>query len=312
MPTPLSTEAQIERFLEAIAAERGASAHTLENYQRDLNQFATHLKKTTLQEASSAQVDDYFQWQFERQYAHATIARRLSCLRQFYRFMLSENEIDHDPTSQVKLKSSAGTLPKFLSEDEVDTLMKTASLDLSTDGIRLYALLEIVYASGMRVSELVSLKKTALQRTHTPSGDEFHYLSIKGKGNKERIVPINHSALNAINTHIDQMTKREHKSPFLFPSTGESGHLTRQRFGQLLKQLAAKSHIEIHRVSPHIIRHSFATHLLNNGMDLRTLQELLGHEDISTTQIYTHVADENLQQLIQSKHPLTHETIEDL
>ncbi len=307
----------IENFLEMMLAERGASDNTRESYGRDLYDYMDYLCEffptIKMEDATDNEIEGYIAHLFKKQFAHATIARRFSSLKQYFFFLISEGERENDPTTHITVKTKPTSLPKYLTVDEIDTLMKTAQEDTSFEGLRLNALLEILYASGLRVSELVKLKKSSIQETYSNEIQQnMLYLIVSGKGNKERLVPINANAKHAVNTYLSALPEADQTSTFLFPSNGKEGYLTRQRFGQLLKQLAINANISPSRVSPHVIRHSFATHLLNNGMDLRTLQELLGHEDISTTQIYTHIADDSLQELVNEKHPLAHKKVSEI
>ncbi len=301
--------ADVERFLEMMSAERGAAKNTLQAYQRDLEDFADFAQKKAGGKALSAldtkELRKYLQHLHSHGISASSSARKLSALRQFYQFLYSEGLCASDPTAGLDSPKQARHLPKHLQEDEVEHLLSTAAEDSSAEGVRLHALLEILYASGLRVSELVALKLSHLQRE--PDGSLKPFMLVTGKGNKERLVPLNDSALAAIQRYMalrDGFVKKGVHSPWLFPSGSKSQHLTRQRLGQLLKQLAITAGIAPERVSPHVLRHSFASHLLKNGADLRVLQELLGHSDISTTQIYTHIANTHLQQLVETAHPL--------
>jgi integrase/recombinase XerD len=233
--------------------------------------------------------------------ATSTRARKLSALRQYFRFLFTEGMRKSDPTAGMEGPKQATPLPKTLSTQEVDSLLTSAAEHKTRPGgLRLRCLLELLYATGMRVSELVGLPRSVLR------GDE-RLLLITGKGGRERVLPLNNTAREAIDDYL-QATPENAKSKWLFPSRGASGHLTRQRFGQELKQLAAVANIAPAKVSPHVLRHAFASHLLERGADLRVVQQLLGHADISTTQIYTHVLGERLAQLVQEHHPLAMES----
>lgn len=232
----------------------------------------------------------------------ATLSRRLSALRQFYQFLVSEGRVADNPTATIGTPHHRRALPKILSEEDIIHLLEAARSQTDPEGCRLYAMLEVLYASGLRVSELVSLPFTAVH-SNKP------YLIIKGKGGKERLVPLSEHAINALEPYLALRSFFLKKAGFsgkkwLFPSHSKEGHLTRQRFGQLLKKLAVQANLDIHKVSPHIIRHAFATHLLSHGADLLTIQKLLGHTDLSTTQIYTHVVTDHLKNLVNHHHPL--------
>lgn len=222
----------------------------------------------------------------------SSIARKISCLKNFFKFLLNENFIIDNPAANLEAPKREAKIPKFLSEDEILKLLKAAESDL-----RLSAMIEILYAAGLRVTELVSLPFVAVQR----EGNSLrNYLIVKGKGSKERIAPLNKAAIKKLLEYL----KERKDSAWLFPGHVKGKHLTRQAFHQMLKDLAIKSGLDPVRVHPHVIRHSFATHLLNSGVDLRVLQELLGHSDISTTEIYTHILDSKLRELVFNHHPL--------
>jgi len=295
-----------ETFLDMMAAERGAAQNTLESYRRDLEDFAAFVgrRNRAVEDASTQQIREYLKSLSGAGMAASTTARRLSALRQFFRFLFAERIRDDDPSAAIDSPKQGRALPKYLSEDEVDPLLETAGGRGGADGLRLVALLEILYATGLRVSELVGLPLNALTR-------DGRFLLVRGKGGKERMVPLSEPARDAVEAYL---TERESFLPkgrvansaaqFFFPSRGKEGHLTRARFGQLLKELATDAGLDRRRVSPHVLRHSFASHLLAHGADLRALQQMLGHSDISTTQIYTHVLDERLKALVEEAHPL--------
>ena len=304
----------IESFLEMIVAERGAAANTLEAYRRDLEDFASFLahRNATITEARSADVSAYLRALAEQGMAASSRARRLSALRQLYKFLLADGRIGEDPVHGLQGPKIRQPLPKTLSVAEVDKLIATARDRIAgTTGreryaaLRLYCLIEMLYATGMRVSELVSLPRSVLQ------GDP-RVLTIKGKGGRERLVPLNAAARAALDRylevgrHDDDGLAPMLKSRWLFPSRSAEGHLTRQRLAQELKELALEAGIDPRRVGPHVLRHAFASHLLDRGADLRAVQLLLGHADISTTQIYTHVLEERLRRLVLEHHPLAH------
>ena len=235
-----------------------------------------------------------------------TVARRLSALRQFYRYMVSENARTDDPTSTIESPKQGRTLPKTLSESEVTQLIKTAAASGGSENLRLVCLLEMLYATGLRVSELVGLPLSAI-------GEGSQFVLITGKAGRDRMVPLSEPAQKALKKYMDIRKQfvgsdeyRLRQEKWVFPSrTSDSGHLTRQRFAQLLKDLARAANLDEGRVSPHILRHAFATHLLSNGADLRSVQKMLGHADIATTQIYTHIVGDKLKATVKDKHPLS-------
>jgi integrase/recombinase XerD len=298
----------LENFLDMMAAERGAAANTLESYRRDLEDFSDFLtgRRRAVEDAGPEQVRAYLKSMSDLGLAPSTSARRLTTLRQFYRFLYEERVRGDDPTATIDSPRQRRALPKYLSEDEVERLLDTAQAMTGAQGRRMQALMEILYATGLRVSELVSLPRTAI----SPDGD---VIIVRGKGGKERMVPMGEPAARAVSEYLEMrgafLGRKGKKgdvadSPYLFPSRGKEGYLTRVRFSQMLKELAIAAGLEPKRVSPHVLRHSFASHLLAHGADLRVLQQLLGHADISTTQIYTHVLEERLRQLVENAHPL--------
>jgi integrase/recombinase XerD len=295
-------ERHVEAFLEMLSAERGASANTLAAYRRDLKHFAAFLAERggDPADADSQAIRDYLANLTSRGFAATTSARRLSSLRQFYRFLFDEGVRADDPCSAIDSPRKARSLPKVLSEIQVDDLLAAAREREGPEGARLTALLEVLYATGLRVSELVALPLSALQ------GDP-RLLLVRGKGDKERLVPLSEPAIAALDTYGHERHRfvpEGTTSKWLFPSRGSSGHLTRRRFGQLLKELAVLAGIPPAKVSPHVLRHAFASHLLAHGADLRAVQQMLGHADIATTQIYTHVLEERLKSLVREHHPL--------
>jgi len=290
----------IERFLEMQAGERGGTANTLDAYRRDLDDLVDHLDGS-LRTAEPAQLRGYLGTLAAAGLSPRTAARRLSVLRQFYRFLVSEGLRESDPTDPLDSPHRGRPLPRILSEHEVTHLLETARADDSARGRRLSALLELLYASGLRVSELVALPLRAVR--HDP-----RLLTIRGKGGRERMVPLGEPARAALRAYLPLragFTADGRDPRWLFPSQrSRSGHLTRERVGQLLKDLAVRAALDPAKLSPHVLRHAFATHLLAHGADLRAVQALLGHADISTTQIYTHVLDERLRSLVTQHHPL--------
>jgi len=314
-PNSSQGEALIEAFIEMLAAERGAAANTQEAYRRDLDAFVGFLGKRRrgLSEATADDIRAFMGQLAKAGMAPRTAARRLSALRQFYRFLLSEGRRGDDPSSEIDSPRQGRPLPKVLSEAEVSLLLETAQQDVGSgedpEALRLAALVELLYATGLRISELVGLRLAAAQR-------DQRLIIVQGKGGKERMVPLSPAARQSLTAYLaarDHFLPKGGKgktaaakavSPWLFPSRGEAGHITRQRVAQLLKDLARRAGIDAAKVSPHVLRHAFASHLLDHGADLRALQKMLGHADISTTQIYTHVLGERLKTLVQEHHPL--------
>jgi len=291
---------QIEAFLEMMAVERAASPHTLSAYARDLADADAGIA-AGLMTADETAVEAWYAGLGARGLSPATQARRRAAVRQFYRFALGEGWRADDPSRRLDAPKQGRSLPKSLSRDEIEQLLAAAAARDGSAGLRLVALVELAYASGLRVSELLALKVEAVRRDPA-------YLIVRGKGGKERLAPLNASAREATKTWLaarDAARKPEAPdSPWLFPSPAGRGHLTPRRFAQLLDQAAMDAGIDPARVSPHVLRHAFATHLLEGGADLRVVQTLLGHADIGTTQIYTHVAVDRLTQTVREKHPL--------
>ncbi len=296
----------VETFLEMLAAERGAARNTLFAYRRDLQGFSEFARRRgqTAEGADTATIRAYLVDLSKSGMAPSTSARRLSTLRQFFRFLYAERVRGDDPCATMDSPRRGRTLPKYLSEEEVESLLDVARRRQGAEGARLLALLEVLYASGLRASELVGLPLSARSR------DGFT-LMVRGKGGKERLAPLSEPAIMAL-AEYDRVRRRflpkgrggTADSPWLFPSRSKEGHLTRARLGQLLKELAADAGIDRARVSPHVLRHSFASHLLARGADLRSLQQMLGLADTATTEIYTHVLDERLKALVNEAHPL--------
>jgi integrase/recombinase XerD len=295
-------------FLDMLAAERGASVNTLAAYRRDLADFSAHLGEAggSIAAARTPDLRAYLGELSRRGLGAATLARRLSAIRQLYRFLYAEGLRKNDPAAVLEGPKRTRPLPKTLSLAEVDRLLHAAAITDRAAPVRerlraarLCCLVETLYATGMRVSELVALPASAARR-------DARVIIVRGKGNKERMVPLNNAAKNAMAHYLELLRESGPKSAskWLFPSFGESGHLTRQHFARELKELAAAAGLRSERVSPHVLRHAFASHLLHNGADLRVVQTLLGHADISTTQIYTHVLEERLKSLVRDLHPL--------
>ena len=293
----------ISSFLEMMSAERGAAANTIEAYRRDLAHYAAFLASKG-QTPLNAPRDSVTAWLDDLKIeglSASSSARRLSAVRQFHKFLCADGLRGDDPTRIVASPKSRRALPKVLSVAEVDRLLSLAETEANAPASppkqqaaqRLYVLLEMLYATGLRVSELVSLRRSAVMR-------DAAFLTVTGKGSKERVVPMNDRARDAVRQWLTTLEP----GPFLFPAKGEEGYLSRQVFARDLKALAARAGISSARVAPHVLRHAFASHLLAGGADLRVVQMLLGHADISTTQIYTHVLDDKLRNLVESHHPL--------
>ena len=296
----------IEAFLEMMSAERGAARNTIAAYRRDLADYAEFLAGTGTRLATAArrQVVAYLELVAAQGLSAASSARRLSAIRQFHKFLCADGMRADDPTRIVASPRARRALPRVLSVAEVDRLLATAEAEAEAEGgdprpapaRRRYVLLELHYATGMPVSELVGLKRAAVLR-------DASYLTIVGKGGRERIVPVNDRARDAVRTWLETLPP----GPWLFPAGGAEGHLSRQVFARDLKALAGRAGIGAARVTPHVLRHAFASHLLAGGADLRVVQTLLGHADIATTQIYTHVLDDKLRTLVETHHPLADE-----
>jgi len=291
---------QIEAFLEMMAVERDASPHTLSAYGRDLADAEVGVSGG-LMRGDEAGLEAWYAGLARLGLSPATQARRRSAVRQFYRFALGEGWRADDPSRRLDAPKQGRSLPRTLSGEEIERLLAVAAARDGAAGLRLVALVELAYASGLRVSELLGLRLEAVRRDPA-------WLIVRGKGGKERLAPLNTSARMAVKAWmVARDAARAEKvpdSPWLFPSASAKGHLTPRRFAQLLDQAALESGIDPARVSPHVLRHAFATHLLDGGADLRVVQTLLGHADIATTQIYTHVATDRLAQVVRDKHPL--------
>jgi len=302
-----SADQWLESFLEMQAAERGAAANTLEAYRRDLKHFLAYLgaRGQGPGAVESSDISAYQRHLTQAGMAPSTRARRLAAVRQLFKFLTAEGVIADDPAARIAGPRRSRTLPKTLSVAEVDRLIGAAAARTrATEGrdrlraLRLNALIEVLYATGLRVSELVSLPRSVLD------GDG-KVLFVRGKGGRERMLPLTGSARSALDDYLSApLEAGTPKTHFLFASRSSEGHLTRQRLAQELKELAEAAGLDPRRVSPHVLRHAFASHLLDRGADLRSVQQLLGHADISTTQIYTHVLEERLKKLVFEHHPL--------
>ncbi|MDB5493212.1 MAG: putative integrase/recombinase recombination protein [Phenylobacterium sp.] len=292
-----------EAFLEMMSVERAAARNTLTAYARDLADATAFLagRDHDLATTSAEEIEAYFRALDDRGLSPATASRRRASLRQFYRFVLGEGWRSDDPSRRVEAPKKGRPLPKILSRDEMDRLIAAAGARDGAQGLRLGCMVELAYASGLRISELTALPLAALARDPA-------YLIVKGKGGKERLAPLNDAARMAIKAYLavrpSFLPKGDGANPWLFASRGKSGRITPRRFAQLLDEAAAGAGVDPARVSPHVLRHAFATHLLEGGADLRVVQKLLGHADIATTQIYTHVAGDRLREVVATRHPL--------
>ncbi|HEY5237484.1 MAG TPA: site-specific tyrosine recombinase XerD [Rhizomicrobium sp.] len=301
----MTDPAAIEAFLDMMSAERGASRNTLSAYRRDLLDFAGSLKGRGLVPAARDDVKKYLQSLSASGMAGSSQSRKLSALRQFFAFAYREGMRTDDPTENIDAPRRERPLPKILSQADIKKLIAAAHKDKgkTPEGKRLIAIVEILYAAGLRVSELVTLP--------VASARNDKMIFVRGKGQKERMAPLNAPAHEAIRNYLDvraeflpQGKEQGVAARFLFPSRSAEGHLTRRRCHQMLKALALKAGIDPEKLSPHVLRHAFATHLVEGGADLRSVQALLGHADIATTQIYTHVAHDRLEAMVKSAHPL--------
>ena len=292
----------IEAFLDMMSAERGASRNTISAYRRDLLDFSV---KNDLKRCGREEVKRYLASLASSGLSASSQARKLSSLRQFFGFLYAEGMRKDDPTSAIDAPKRTRPLPKVLSRDDVEALIEAARAKDGAEGLRLVCIIEMLYAAGLRVSELVELPLAAVRGKNG-------FLLVRGKGNKERLAPLGPSARGAVDAYLavrdaflPEATRGRAAERHLFPSRAAEGHLTRGRCHQMLKDLALKAGIDPDKLSPHVLRHAFATHLVEGGADLRSVQTMLGHADIATTQIYTHVASERLTQVMEAAHPLS-------
>jgi integrase/recombinase XerD len=312
----------ITLFIEKIKAEDGLSINTALSYQKDLELFAIFLTTNNHNNffITTQIIRNYFTYLDQQGLASSSISRKISCLKNFYKFLLQEKFINSNPAFELERPKKTKKIPKFLSEEEIFKMLEIVNSDQSEFGIKLSTMLELMYSSGLRVSELVSLKISDL---NFENNQLKNYLLVKGKGGKERIIGLNKATLKILNKYLlyrqaiglDQCkwlfagnfrsSKSKKVDEIAKKKSLAQNHITRQRFHSMLKELAIKAQIEPSRVHPHVIRHSFASHLLNNGIDLRLLQELLGHSDIATTEIYTHIMNNKLKQVLEENHPLS-------
>jgi integrase/recombinase XerD len=294
----------IERFLEMMAAERGASANTLAAYRRDLEAYAAE-RGRDLKSAGPEDIRAHLASLEAQGLARSSAARKLSAIRQFHRFLHGDGLSSDNPATAIDSPKPARPLPKLISEDDVVRLVEAARTRVrESEGkrqlkaLRLACLVELLYATGLRVSELVGLSVRAATA-------EKDFILVKGKGGRERLVPVSATARASLEAYLAALSKSgQSGSKWLFPSSAAAGHLTRQHFAVELKSLAKEAGLPPETLSPHVLRHGFASHLLAGGADLRAVQQMLGHADISTTQIYTHVQAERLREVVETHHPL--------
>ena len=299
-------------FLLSLVTEKNMSLNTASSYKADLKIFFKFLtqQNLTVETVRKNEISKFFQSQRERGFSDNTVSRRLSTIKQFFKFLILEDLLDRSPCEDIKNFKKTKKLPSFLSEEEVVRILNSASTvgKNNVERARNKALIEILYASGMRVSELVSLRKSLFNGTP-------ELILIKGKGNKERMVPISKIALSAIKKYLAELKKDSielYNSDFLFPSRSKSGYLNRERFFLIIKEVANTAGLNAQYVSPHKIRHAFASHLLSNGADLRVIQTLLGHKNLSTTEIYTHILNEKIIKSVQKNHPFAKKDFKNL
>ncbi len=312
----------LDNFLNNLKVEKGSAKNTLLSYKNDLEDLFLFLEELDIKKITTKDLKKYIENLYKNGVAPSTMARHISAIKQFFNFLQLEEIITENPATLLEHPKIQNDVPQVLSEDEVKIMLNEAKKDTSNYGIQFYTMLELLYASGLRVSELVELKISDIQKKYRKDGfytiDDF--LIIKGKGNKERIVPINKTAKDALIKYLNlrENLLQNKKSEWLWSTMAtfsknkkdtkvkfkKDNHIARQIFALNLKQLAIRNNISPDKVHPHVIRHSFATHILQRGADLRVIQELLGHSDISTTQIYTHVADEKLKNIVNTLHPL--------
>ena len=302
------TKRHLLSFLEMMKAERAIAHNTLVSYEFDLENFFHHITPLLCTEATTHHLTTYLQTLAQSGLSAKTQSRHLSALRQFYRYLLSEDFIAHDPTFSIDTPKLPKSIPKTLTFEIITQLIEAAATQNSPQGLRMAAMLELLYATGLRVSEMVGLPMWVFPACLRDLATR-PYLIILGKGKKERLVPLTARAIEAIEKYYNQRSRflaslSSSHEKFLFPSRSKEGHLTRHRFFQLLKELAVKIGLDPSLVSPHVIRHAFATHLLAGGADLLAIQKLLGHADISTTQLYTHLNQDSLRELVLKHHPL--------
>ncbi len=298
----------LEQYLESLLAERGAAKATILAYKKDILDFFSYLAQVQISPECAARenIDNYSAFLLDLKVSHRSISRKISALSGYYNFLLSERIISENPILLVQKPKFQGKLPSYIEEEEFIKLLTYIVNSANKDAIRLKAMILIIYSSGLRVSELVSLKLNALNIDLEKMIVEHPEIIVKGKGAKERVVLLSNKAKSAVNDYLQirEMFLREKNNLYVFPSKSRLGHMTRQNFALLLKKVAYEAGLNSSKISPHVLRHSFATKLLNSGADLRVVQELLGHSDIATTQIYTHVNNKRLKTIMESSHPL--------
>ncbi len=305
----MSDNNYILNFLESISVERGLAKNTISSYKNDLIQLSQFCNKKNLSisKLDENAIEEYLSQFIDKGFEKTSLARKISSYSQFFDFLISENLIINNPIKNIKQPKLDNKLPVVVSVDDIQKLINFSRQDKSKLGIRVNCMIEIMYATGIRVTELVTMTLASLYQ-------DKNFIIILGKGNKERLIPISKDTQNTIDNYLKIRKfffKKEKEVKWLFPSKkSNTGHMTRQSFSQLLIDLASNANLEIKKISPHKLRHAFASHLLANGADLRSLQQMLGHEDISTTQIYTHILDERLKQIVRDKHPLSKISIE--
>ena len=298
---PAGEDNLLEDFLQMMSAEKGASLNTLDSYRRDLIQFWEFQGNKTLESISPDDISAFIR-NLSQRYAPKSVARKISAIREYFKFLFSENELRTNPASRLEIPKQPKPLPKFLDEDEISRLFQAAENHKNSKSMRITAMLQLMYCCGLRVSELVTLPENCINL-------DKKQILIFGKGSKERIIPVSDSALEALADYKacrDKFITPGRRSQWLFPSYSASGHLTRDAFYKDLKNLAVEAGIPPSRVSPHVLRHSFATKLLNKGANLRSVQQMLGHSSIATTEIYTHITPPQLIDIVNQNHPLNH------
>lgn len=291
----------IENFLAMITAERGVSLNTVKSYKTDLEQFFEFADTDNLSAITPQTVQNFLSYMHVQGFAPKTMARKLSAVKEFCKFLYSEKIISNNPAAEILTPKQEKNLPKYLTVAEIEMLISTAQEKHDYRWQRIAVMIELMYATGLRVSELVGLPENAINYNKS-------LLCVFGKGSKERVVPIAKKAMRCVLDYAnfrEEFIKKNCASPWLFPSlSAKGGHFTRDAFYKDLKKIAAECQIYPSKVSPHVLRHSFATHLINNDADLRAVQKMLGHESIATTEIYTHITSQKLQNIVQTKHPL--------
>ncbi|MGB1360939.1 MAG: site-specific tyrosine recombinase XerD [Alphaproteobacteria bacterium] len=303
-------------FLDMLRVEKKLAKNTIISYETDLKKYLSYLKEINSDEdkVEFKQIEKWAEGLKKGGLATTSIARHISAVKQYHRFLVIDNIRQDDPSRNITNPKTARKLPTFISEDEVNKILESARATTDYDSIRLSCLIELMYATGLRVSELVGMPISAIRDKQQLNN--LDYLFVVGKGNKERIVPLSDDAKDALAKYLDireTYIESNESSKYLFPSSGKkTPHLTRQRVFQYIKYLCKNSGLNPAKISPHSLRHAFATHLLNGGADLRAVQAMLGHSDISTTQIYTHILSERMKQLVESKHPLADKKITDI